>query len=673
MFYSQDILTSKRRSGLAVVWLAATLGPKHSFKKLSKREVNGVNLVKACDFLTDPPEPMALRLTSNLMVGVTRVYSQQYTFFHTEVKQVFMKLKRAWTDVQSGDVDMPAGEARFDAITLQLDEDIELRYEPPIALQNTSMMEKQIDFGWVVRGGQPSQSTTLSPSTATRSPSAHPSNNFDAMSVGGSSHVGSLKSITLQTRGRLSTTPLRSSLIDTSTGMGFDLGFDPLLPRPDESGAGLSILLDDQFDLFANIRDDHEAARKRRKIRAGSLGIDQIAADGFQIEQSVLEPSIEDTELGFVDVRQVQPPQEAVDRIPPGDPSGDLNAVLAEAPPKPRKSRRRYPLIDLEIELPHDEMVRMRNRASYDLLFAEKQAQLKARVKADKAFLQSILDAPPIGLGPDLRSFWHETVLANKRPGDGLLERTAKRLKQTGHILVSQDSGGAGAALGLGYDIDSGSFENSRADLSAEDLEVFRAGDERRKSEIMPWHRTSRAGSVASDQPGSVLGSARKSMSRRDSFSTFGGTDDFAFEPMRRRSTSMAGSARDFSPLKDLPDFEGFSFDAEIPFKDVDMNLTPVDSESSQFLNYVKTVAPNADTSYGNNSAWDSMSRSEHSLTFLAVHFFDVLPPSATSRAAASQGFYHVLVLATRGVIQLTQTGPYQDISLGLDKAMALE
>ncbi|KND02599.1 uncharacterized protein SPPG_03055 [Spizellomyces punctatus DAOM BR117] len=348
-----------------------------------------------------------------------------------------MKLKRAWTDIQSGDVNMPAGEARFDAITLQLDEDIELRYEPPIALQDTSMMEKQIDFGWVVRGGQPSQSTTLSPSTATRSPSAHPSNSFDAMSIGGSSHVGSLKSITLQTQGRLSTTPLRSSLMDTTTGMEFDLGLDPLLPRPDESGTGMSTLLDDQFDLFADIRDDHEAARKRRKVRAGSLGIDQIAAEGFQIEQSVLEPSMEKTELGFVDVRQDQPAQEG---IPLGDPSGDLNDALAEAAPKPRKSRRRYPLIDLEIELPHAEMVRMRNRASYDLLFAEKQAQQKARIKADKAFLQSVLEAPPIGklpfvrfkrsptlhsrplgLGPDLTNFWHETVLVNKRPG-GMLQ-----------------------------------------------------------------------------------------------------------------------------------------------------------------------------------------------------------------------------------------------------------
>ncbi|KAJ1548447.1 hypothetical protein HK096_001909 [Nowakowskiella sp. JEL0078] len=87
MFSTYDILT-QRSPGMAVIWLAATLGTRASYKKLSKKEVNSVNLIKACDYITAPPEPLALRLTSNLLLGVTRVFSQQYNFYLNEVNNV---------------------------------------------------------------------------------------------------------------------------------------------------------------------------------------------------------------------------------------------------------------------------------------------------------------------------------------------------------------------------------------------------------------------------------------------------------------------------------------------------------------------------------------------------------------------------------------------------------
>ena len=99
MFYSPDLL-KKQDQSFSVIWcsltpypaascsnpglassrLAATLGSKSSFKKLQKRDILSVNVPKACTFLSDGKEPLALRLSSNLMYGVTRVYSQQYNF-----------------------------------------------------------------------------------------------------------------------------------------------------------------------------------------------------------------------------------------------------------------------------------------------------------------------------------------------------------------------------------------------------------------------------------------------------------------------------------------------------------------------------------------------------------------------------------------------------------------
>lgn len=50
--------------------LAATLGSKS--KKLARREVVAADITRLCALVTHPPEPLALRLSSNLMVGVAR-------------------------------------------------------------------------------------------------------------------------------------------------------------------------------------------------------------------------------------------------------------------------------------------------------------------------------------------------------------------------------------------------------------------------------------------------------------------------------------------------------------------------------------------------------------------------------------------------------------------------
>ncbi|GJN91691.1 hypothetical protein Rhopal_004714-T1 [Rhodotorula paludigena] len=98
MFYNTEILTS-RKGGFAVFWLAATLGSKGttSVRKLSKKELLSCNVVKACEKVVSPDEPLALRLSSNLMVGIARVYQQQastYTIYAHDVTQMHQSLKK---------------------------------------------------------------------------------------------------------------------------------------------------------------------------------------------------------------------------------------------------------------------------------------------------------------------------------------------------------------------------------------------------------------------------------------------------------------------------------------------------------------------------------------------------------------------------------------------------
>jgi hypothetical protein len=87
MFFSVELL-HKRDSGFGLLWyvsepfsgftvlikcrLAATLGSQSVFKKLPKRSVLTADITELCDLIAEPAEPLALRLSSNLMVGVAR-------------------------------------------------------------------------------------------------------------------------------------------------------------------------------------------------------------------------------------------------------------------------------------------------------------------------------------------------------------------------------------------------------------------------------------------------------------------------------------------------------------------------------------------------------------------------------------------------------------------------
>ncbi len=81
MFYNNDIL-SRRKSGLGIVWLAATLGDRSVIRRLTRKDILGVRISAACDFLRSPTEPLALRLSSQLMYGVVKLYSSQWELLY---------------------------------------------------------------------------------------------------------------------------------------------------------------------------------------------------------------------------------------------------------------------------------------------------------------------------------------------------------------------------------------------------------------------------------------------------------------------------------------------------------------------------------------------------------------------------------------------------------------
>ncbi|KAJ3370978.1 hypothetical protein GGF31_003708 [Allomyces arbusculus] len=151
MFYKVDVLTRKR-NGFGVIWLAGTLGPKA--KRLSKKEIISVQIPEACDHVMHPPEPLALRLSSSLLVGVSRIYGQQYTIHYNEVNHLIMRIRQALatSKTQQQFVDLIQPRADMDAITLQEEFDVTLHptyltppITPPIALAEELYAEPRFD------------------------------------------------------------------------------------------------------------------------------------------------------------------------------------------------------------------------------------------------------------------------------------------------------------------------------------------------------------------------------------------------------------------------------------------------------------------------------------------------------------------------------------------------
>ncbi|KAI9460594.1 Rec8 like protein-domain-containing protein [Lactarius psammicola] len=106
--------------------LAATLGARSSFKKLPKRDVMGADITQLCGLITEPAEPLALRLSSNLMVGVARVYKVKHDIFLGDVNACFASLKKAVRDLHalsasSAHLQMGQPFVRPDAVTVRLD------------------------------------------------------------------------------------------------------------------------------------------------------------------------------------------------------------------------------------------------------------------------------------------------------------------------------------------------------------------------------------------------------------------------------------------------------------------------------------------------------------------------------------------------------------------------
>lgn len=98
MFYSQLILAKK--GPLGKIWLAA-----HLDKKLTKQQIFSTDITDSVDNILNPAQPLALRVSGHLMLGVVRIYSRKVKYLMSDCTEAMWKIKMAF---RPGDVDLSA-------------------------------------------------------------------------------------------------------------------------------------------------------------------------------------------------------------------------------------------------------------------------------------------------------------------------------------------------------------------------------------------------------------------------------------------------------------------------------------------------------------------------------------------------------------------------------------
>jgi meiotic recombination protein REC8 len=82
--------------------LIATLGQNSALKKVTRKQIFDVDVPRACETITEPEAPLALRLQGNLLYGVSRVYFQQCHYVLSDAQAVHSTMRaKAMIDISA--------------------------------------------------------------------------------------------------------------------------------------------------------------------------------------------------------------------------------------------------------------------------------------------------------------------------------------------------------------------------------------------------------------------------------------------------------------------------------------------------------------------------------------------------------------------------------------------
>ncbi|KAH6558163.1 hypothetical protein KP509_1Z076100 [Ceratopteris richardii] len=110
MFYSQYLLSKK--GPLGIIWIAA-----HLERKLRRKQITETDIGDTVDTILYSDVPIALRISSHLLVGVVRIYARKVDYLLSDCSEALVKIRRAF---ETSSINLPpnAQVAPYHAITL---------------------------------------------------------------------------------------------------------------------------------------------------------------------------------------------------------------------------------------------------------------------------------------------------------------------------------------------------------------------------------------------------------------------------------------------------------------------------------------------------------------------------------------------------------------------------
>ncbi|KAI0335243.1 hypothetical protein GY45DRAFT_1268246 [Cubamyces sp. BRFM 1775] len=705
MFFSPDLL-ERRDSGYGLLWLAATLGPKSSFRKLPKRSVLTADISQLCGLIAEPAEPLALRLSSNLMIGVARVYKVKQELFFADVSTCFNALKKAVQDLSAmsasaAQLQMGQPSLRAEALTLTADPGAAFGIDfdsvfvvgwdgasPELQLEDVDVSDEDYDPKSKRAKSKGKQKQKDAPSSAIveHARALHTlDEHHDHLFTGShsDSHRGGAPGDGVDPS---------SSQFDGGFGFGFD---DNVFALPEGAGGAdigdeLARELGEDWGVSAPQTQAGVQARPDPVDLVGGGTFDLNAGPGedfrFDAQDVDMHPAEPATSPGLLGRGSLPPSGSVIVPLAPLSPDGQ---AAPDGKPSQRKPKRVRLLLDSRTELTDDELKMARANYVQEQEHLKRELTQKKLEKDNSKMIEEMIYGAPKGVeAPVLVDFWLENFRLQVEARSGELrvelqgeppkkrrrlsdnavavvaERVSPPLADDFRMDVDQD-----VVLGLGTG-DFGDFPPPGGDFNY---------DSRMRSSEEPGQ--ARRGS----RPPSAIGShfdfdirptQDVSASQRSTFFPwdhagpsssvagapydFDGSDAFsALRPASRRGVSV-GSRRESFRLSGIgnvppsPASVGLR-SSQIGGEDFQFNVPEEEPVEESQQSNVLTLERNS----FNFLEYVKMQARAYPSETSEVPFDDVVPKATSTRRVAAAAFYHCLVLSTKDLVAVGQEEPY--------------
>ncbi|OKL62519.1 hypothetical protein UA08_02925 [Talaromyces atroroseus] len=622
--------------------LVATLGQNSTSKKINRKAILGVDVPRACDTIMHPEAPMALRLQGNLLYGISKVYSRQCVYTLTDVQAMLDKMKTALKVVHGRGLHVDAGKAR--------PEELVVPYDPAFIPDFTF---PGLDLDLLNPCGPAAPDLKLNSNLISSNLSVSPHSQLDLdtlpqLDVDSSSN-------TLAEFGRFS---FDSGSIHSAKQRNV---FGRSEIKTEEEGVLLQpdFDFDEEGNIFDLVMTDAPAIQVETPVRGRSEDIVQVPQEnatmvtpvGNNLRDGLQQDDNLDAREGSSPTWGRLPDPEYVDKSPQDRNAGSNRKIRA------RKALEMDALTQIargELLLWDKEYLQNMSRLDIQKAYARSLAQ--ARKNATSWISGRGIGSVGIGLGVDcvshpLKSFCGEALIIALSDEQPMTKQGRKRSSSD----VSHEEG-----------------RNVRPKVSHGELEVSVAhpggpGGQQEDVELgldappslpddapsqMPWN-------ITASLQGSVAGSSSVSRYYYGGLGRRGSRFPSA-SPLAGRGLPQDLFGHDSLSSLSLRDFGGFHDDGSGGFMDEDqsaqhaelskfesqLTVSSLDDTDRNFVDFLKVRVQHA------RLAQDG----EESSQSQKMAFSKLLPPKLTSRAVATQALMHVLTLASKSIIQVSQS-----------------